>query len=173
MVIFVIVATGLAGMLASGVTAHGNCARATLAKQKALAQIEYIRRKPYDEVGIVGGNPAGTVTVAESNKQISLNSGRRRQQHRDDGDADPVRQRPDPDELRDGSELQEGHGHGDAQPGREAADAQRDVHRAVDARAVRRHQQRDHQRDVVDYALATPIAGRDRHPRRGPERTPE
>jgi prepilin-type N-terminal cleavage/methylation domain-containing protein len=75
MVIFVILAAGLGGMLASGITAHGLSRERTLAKQNALAQIEYIRRKPYDEVGIVGGNPPGTVTVAEANKQISLANG--------------------------------------------------------------------------------------------------
>jgi prepilin-type N-terminal cleavage/methylation domain-containing protein len=75
MVIFVIVATGLAGMLASGINSHGLSRERAQAKENALAQIEYIRRKPYDEVGIVGGNPPGTVTVAEANKQIGLNTG--------------------------------------------------------------------------------------------------
>ena len=53
--------------LASGITAHGTTREKTLAKQQTLAQIEFIRRLPYDQVGIVGGNPVGTVTVAQAN----------------------------------------------------------------------------------------------------------
>lgn len=74
MVIFVIVATGLAGLLASGVTAHGTARERSLAKQQALAQIEAIRRYSYDNVGFVGGNPSGQIPVAEANKQINLSA---------------------------------------------------------------------------------------------------
>ena len=44
MVIFIIVATGLAGLLASGVKQHGLTREKTLAKEEALSQIEKIRR---------------------------------------------------------------------------------------------------------------------------------
>ena len=44
MVIFIIVATGLAGLLASGIKQHRLTREKTLAKEEALSQIEKIRR---------------------------------------------------------------------------------------------------------------------------------
>ena len=75
MVIFVIVATGLAGLLASGVKQHGLTRQKTLAKEEALSQIEKIRRYPYTDMGFVAGNPSGTIPAAEASKQISLTTG--------------------------------------------------------------------------------------------------
>ena len=59
MVIFIIVATGLAGLLASGVKQHSLTRQKTLAKEEALTQIEKIRRYPYTDLGFVAGNPSG------------------------------------------------------------------------------------------------------------------
>ncbi len=75
MVIFLIVATGLAGLLASGVKQHSLTRQKTLAKEEALTQIEKIRRYPYTNLGFVGGNPSGTIPAAEASKQISLTVG--------------------------------------------------------------------------------------------------
>ena len=75
MVIFIIVATGLAGLLASGVKQHGLTRQKTLAKEEALTQIEKIRRYPYTDLGFVAGNPSGTIPAAEASKQISLTTG--------------------------------------------------------------------------------------------------
>ena len=75
LVILLIVATGLAGLLASGVTQHSLTRERTLAKQQALQQIEFIRRLPYNQVGIVAGNPSGAVTAAQANQQVSLSTG--------------------------------------------------------------------------------------------------
>ncbi len=60
-VILLIVATGIAGVLTSSISANTVARERTNAEQCANDVIEQIRRKDYDSVGIVLGNPPGTV----------------------------------------------------------------------------------------------------------------
>lgn len=64
MVLFLIVATALSGLMSSGIAAQRLARERTLAEQQALAQIETIRRLPYDSVGTVSGNPPGVVAAS-------------------------------------------------------------------------------------------------------------
>jgi Tfp pilus assembly protein PilV len=65
-VLFVVVATALAGILVSAINTNGRARERTQAQQVAQAQIETIRRMPYDKVGTVNGNPAGTLQASQS-----------------------------------------------------------------------------------------------------------
>ncbi len=60
-VILLILATGIAGVLTSSIAANTVARERTVAQQCANDQIEQIRRKAYDNVGLVSGNPPGTV----------------------------------------------------------------------------------------------------------------
>lgn len=61
MVIFTGLAVAMAGLLTSAISANKLARQRTIADQAAMEQIEYIRRLPYQDVGIVLGNPAGVV----------------------------------------------------------------------------------------------------------------
>ena len=64
--LFLIVGAALVGMLTSA-TAAGTLARQrTVAQQAALNQIESIRSMSYDSIGLVNGNPPGTVAATTS-----------------------------------------------------------------------------------------------------------
>jgi hypothetical protein len=63
MVLFLIVATALATTLTSSIASHGLSRERTIAEQTAMDQIESIRLLPYDQVGVVSGNPPGTVVA--------------------------------------------------------------------------------------------------------------
>ena len=137
-VILLILATGIAGVLTSSIAAH------TVARERTSAEQCASRPGRADPAqglrprsALVSGNPPGTVppTAACGNGLARDRDGR-----------DLLRRRPDADELRHGRELQEGHRHGHARPRRQAAGARRHVSSLPGARAVRRHQQRDHQR---------------------------
>ncbi len=67
--LFLILATALSGLLSSSVAAQRVARERTIAKQQVLAEIETIRRLPYDNVGIVAGNPPGVIVAS---KPISL-----------------------------------------------------------------------------------------------------
>jgi type II secretory pathway pseudopilin PulG len=60
-VILLVLATGIAGVLTSSIAANTVARERTVAQQCANDQIEQIRRKSYDNVGVISGNPPGTV----------------------------------------------------------------------------------------------------------------
>jgi Tfp pilus assembly protein PilV len=66
MVLFVMVAAALAGVLVSAVNARGVARQQTVAEQIARDQVESIRQLDYDDVGLVSGNPSGTVQATRS-----------------------------------------------------------------------------------------------------------
>ncbi len=59
MTLFLVVATGLVGVLTAGIASHRYARENTFAQQKAMEQIELARRLTYDKVGIASGNPPG------------------------------------------------------------------------------------------------------------------
>jgi Tfp pilus assembly protein PilV len=62
MTIFVIAAAALGGLLTSAIAASKTSRERTIAEQRAMEQIEYVRRLRYDtEVGTTSGNPPGIV----------------------------------------------------------------------------------------------------------------
>lgn len=63
-VILVVLATGIAGVLTSSISAHTVARERTNAEQCANDVVEQIRRKDYDDVGVVSGNPPGTVLAS-------------------------------------------------------------------------------------------------------------
>ena len=65
-VILVTVATGIAGVLTSSISANTVARERTNAEQCANDVIEQIRRKDYDAVGLVLGNPPGTVAATSA-----------------------------------------------------------------------------------------------------------
>ena len=73
MVIFAGLAAAMAGLLTSAISSNKLARQRTLADQAALEHVEYIRRLPYDDVGIVLGNPPGVVagTTAVSRTGIA------------------------------------------------------------------------------------------------------
>ncbi len=61
MVLFAGLAAAMAGLLTSAISANKLSRQRTIADQAAMEQIESIRRLDYEDVGIVLGNPPGTV----------------------------------------------------------------------------------------------------------------
>ena len=61
MVLFAGLAAAMAGLLTSAISANKLSRQRTIADQVAMEQIESIRRLDYEDVGIVLGNPPGTV----------------------------------------------------------------------------------------------------------------
>jgi type II secretory pathway pseudopilin PulG len=59
--IIVILSSAVAGVLTSSIAATAIASDRTKAEECASDQVEQIRRRPYDSVGTVGGNPSGTV----------------------------------------------------------------------------------------------------------------
>jgi len=76
-VLFVIVAASLSSILVGAIKSNGTAEQRTLAQQELQAQIETIRRMPYDQVGIQSGNPPGQLqasqTVTRSGLQLTVN----------------------------------------------------------------------------------------------------
>jgi type II secretory pathway pseudopilin PulG len=66
MVLFVIVATSLAGVITSSIASNSLARERTIAEQKSQEKIESIRRMDYDDVGLPSGNPPGIVTSPDS-----------------------------------------------------------------------------------------------------------
>ena len=64
--IFLIVATALGGLLVSSVMTYGQSRERTLGVEYAMEQVELIRRMPYDSIGLVNGNPPGTLQATKS-----------------------------------------------------------------------------------------------------------
>ena len=61
MVLFAGLAAAMAGLLTSAISANKHSRQRTIADQVAMEQIESIRRLAYEDVGVVLGNPPGTV----------------------------------------------------------------------------------------------------------------
>ena len=72
MVLFVMVATALAGVLISAVNARGVARHRTVAEQTAIEQVEKVRKYEYDKLGFVSGNPSGTIPVSEASKTVTV-----------------------------------------------------------------------------------------------------
>jgi hypothetical protein len=66
MILFVVVAVGLAGVLASAINSQGISKERTIAQQVAQDELEDIRRMQYDLIGVVGGNPPGMLQASKS-----------------------------------------------------------------------------------------------------------
>ena len=72
MVLFVMVATALAGVLISAVNARGVARHRTVAEQTAIEQVEKVRKYEYDKLGFVSGNPPGLIPVSEASKTVTV-----------------------------------------------------------------------------------------------------
>jgi Tfp pilus assembly protein PilV len=72
MTLFVIVATALIGVLTAGIASHGLSREKTIAQQLAAETIEEIRRRPYTDVGVVNGNPPGTIPSSTAVNKTGL-----------------------------------------------------------------------------------------------------
>jgi type II secretory pathway pseudopilin PulG len=66
MVIFAGLAAAMAGLLTSAISANKLSRERTIADQAALEHIEFVRRLPYQDVGVVLGNPPGQVPATTS-----------------------------------------------------------------------------------------------------------
>jgi type II secretory pathway pseudopilin PulG len=64
--ILIILAAGIAGVLTSSIAATSVARDRTGAEQCAADQVEQIRRRAYDDVGTIGGNPPGTVPATSA-----------------------------------------------------------------------------------------------------------
>jgi type II secretory pathway pseudopilin PulG len=65
MLLLGIVTTPLAGVMTASVKAHRGSQERTIAEQAAAEQIEAIRALPYTAVGVVDGNPPGTIVASK------------------------------------------------------------------------------------------------------------
>jgi prepilin-type N-terminal cleavage/methylation domain-containing protein len=65
MVLLGIVTTPLAGVMTASVKAHRGSQERTIAEQAASEQLEAIRALPYTSVGVVNGNPPGTIVASK------------------------------------------------------------------------------------------------------------
>jgi prepilin-type N-terminal cleavage/methylation domain-containing protein len=63
MSLLAIIASPLIGVLTASMAAQGLSRERTLAQQAAMTEIESIRALPYASVGLVNGNPAGTLSA--------------------------------------------------------------------------------------------------------------
>lgn len=66
LVLFVAVAAAVAQLLGSAIVHHGIAKERTVAQQAAQDQLESIRELDYDDVGVVAGNPPGTIVASKS-----------------------------------------------------------------------------------------------------------
>ncbi|MCC6223488.1 MAG: carboxypeptidase regulatory-like domain-containing protein [Thermoleophilia bacterium] len=64
--LLLVIATALGTVLTSSIASHRLSREKTIADEVALQEIESIRRLPYDSVGVVSGNPPGTVTPVKT-----------------------------------------------------------------------------------------------------------
>ena len=69
LVLLEIIAMAAVGLITVSLTTEGNSRQRVLAEQIAASQIEAIRQLPYTSVGLVNGNPGGTVVAS---KPISI-----------------------------------------------------------------------------------------------------
>jgi type II secretory pathway pseudopilin PulG len=66
MVLFAGLAAAMAGLLTSAISAQKLARQRTIADQAAMEHIEFVRRLPYQDVGILLGNPPGQVPATTS-----------------------------------------------------------------------------------------------------------
>lgn len=66
MVIFAVAGAALIAVLVSATASNKLARQRTLGQQKALGQMETIRSMDYDDIGISGGNPPGTLAATQS-----------------------------------------------------------------------------------------------------------
>ncbi len=74
LILFAGLAAAMAGVLTSSISANKLARQRTIADQAALEQIETIRRLPYDDVGLILGNPPGTVSPTATVNQTGLDA---------------------------------------------------------------------------------------------------
>ncbi len=72
MTLFLVVGTAMADVLSSSATSHGFTMDQTLGQEAADAQIEDVRALPYDSVGTTSGNPPGSVAPTESATAVGI-----------------------------------------------------------------------------------------------------
>ena len=72
LILFAGLAAAMAGVLTSSISANKLARQRTIADQAALEQIETIRRLPYDDVGLLLGNPPGLVSPTATVNQTGL-----------------------------------------------------------------------------------------------------
>jgi hypothetical protein len=72
MSMFAVVSAPLAGVMLASVATQQGAHERTLAVQTAQMQIEQIRALPYDSVGVLNGNPAGTISAASPANQLGV-----------------------------------------------------------------------------------------------------
>jgi type II secretory pathway pseudopilin PulG len=72
MSMFAVVSAPLAGVMLASVATQKTSHERTLAVQASQTQIEQIRALPYDSVGVLNGNPAGTITAAVPASQLGI-----------------------------------------------------------------------------------------------------
>jgi type II secretory pathway pseudopilin PulG len=72
MSMFAVVSAPLAGVMLASVATQRTAHERTLAVQTAQTQIEQIRSLPYDSVGVLNGNPAGTISSTLPASQLGI-----------------------------------------------------------------------------------------------------
>ncbi|MDX6484945.1 MAG: hypothetical protein QOF43_98, partial [Gaiellaceae bacterium] len=72
MAMFAVVSAPLAGVLLASVAEQKGSHERTLATQTAQSAIESIRSLPYDSVGVVNGNPSGTISASMPASQLGI-----------------------------------------------------------------------------------------------------
>lgn len=74
MVLFLVIATALGTVITSSISSHRLSREKTIADEVALQELESIRRLPYESVGVVSGNPPGTVVASKTVSVRGLNA---------------------------------------------------------------------------------------------------
>jgi type II secretory pathway pseudopilin PulG len=72
MAMFAVVSAPLVGVLLASVAQQKDAHERTLAAQTAQTAIESVRALPYDAVGLVNGNPAGTISPAQAANSLGI-----------------------------------------------------------------------------------------------------
>jgi type II secretory pathway pseudopilin PulG len=72
MSMFAVVSAPLAGVMLASIAEQKTSHERTLAAQAAQTEIEQIRSLPYDSIGVVNGNPSGTVQASVQSTQLGI-----------------------------------------------------------------------------------------------------
>src|SRR4051794_34402427 len=72
MSMFAVVSAPLAGVMLASVAQQKSSHERTLAAQTAQTEIESIRSLPYDSIGVVNGNPSGSVAASVPAAQLGI-----------------------------------------------------------------------------------------------------
>ena len=165
LVLLEIIAMAAVGLITVSLTTEGNSRQRVLAEQIAASQIEAIRQLPYTSVGLVNGNPGGTVAATKSISIGALSATR--------DDADPVGDRRHPERVRHEGGLQARHGDDQPSERREATDAADDLRRPGEPGLVRRPEQGDRPGAGDGHGNQPARGRRAREPADRSERAPE